>query len=366
MLLKFAVKNYRGFAERIEWDLTKHSNYEFNRHVICDGIIKNGIIYGPNGSGKTNFSLAIFDIVHHLTEKNRQLKIYYEKNFINGFETDKLVEFYYEFKFGKNIVKYEYKKNALAILVYEKMEVNDKVIFENDKGKLTLDNDEFHLPPQIIKMLAKNINSVSIIRLLYNTVPLGANHYLVKLQNFVDSMLWFRGLRQNEYVGFTIGRTDLIEFIVSNNLEKDFETFLREVSGQNFEFTSDKSQKALFCDKSQKVRFESIISTGTESLLLLYYWTKSFEKASFVFIDEFDAFYHYRLSYEICKRLFKAKTQLFLSTHNTHLMTNDLLRPDCNFILDKNIIKPLCDCTEKELREGHNIEKLYRGNTFEV
>ena len=42
-------------------------------------------------------------------------------------------------------------------------------------------------------------------------------------------------------------------------------------------------------------------------------------------------------------------------------MTNDLLRPDCNFILNENKIKPLCDCTDKELRFGHNIEKLFRG-----
>ena len=33
---------------------------------------------------------------------------------------------------------------------------------------------------------------------------------------------------------------------------------------------------------------------------------------------------------------------------------------------DDGKIKPLCDCTDKELRFGHNIEKLFRGNTFKV
>ena len=50
MLVKFAVTNYRGFANRIEWDLSKPSNYSFNTFAIKDGIIKNGIVYGPNGS----------------------------------------------------------------------------------------------------------------------------------------------------------------------------------------------------------------------------------------------------------------------------------------------------------------------------
>ena len=47
MLAKFAVKNFRGFTDRIELDLTRHSNYSFNAFAIKDGIIKNGIIYGP-------------------------------------------------------------------------------------------------------------------------------------------------------------------------------------------------------------------------------------------------------------------------------------------------------------------------------
>ena len=44
MLVKFAVTNYRGFADRIEWDLSKPSNYSFNTFAIKDGIIKNGIV----------------------------------------------------------------------------------------------------------------------------------------------------------------------------------------------------------------------------------------------------------------------------------------------------------------------------------
>ena len=86
--------------------------------------------------------------------------------------------------------------------------------------------------------------------------------------------------------------------------------------------------------------------------------------ASFVFIDEFDAFYHYKLSYKVCKQLFNLECQVFMSSHNTYLMTNDLLRPDCNFILSEGSIKSLSDCTDKELRFGHNIEKIYRAGAF--
>lgn len=69
MLTKFAVKNYRGFSDKLEWDLSHPSSYTFNSFAIKDGIIKNGIIYGPNGSGKSNLALAVYDIILHLTQK---------------------------------------------------------------------------------------------------------------------------------------------------------------------------------------------------------------------------------------------------------------------------------------------------------
>lgn len=52
MLTRFAVKNYRGFADNIEWNLSHPCSYSFNTDAIKNGIVKNGIIYGPNGSGK--------------------------------------------------------------------------------------------------------------------------------------------------------------------------------------------------------------------------------------------------------------------------------------------------------------------------
>ena len=140
------------------------------------------------------------------------------------------------------------------------------------------------------------------------------------------------------------------------------------MSDQDFKFaTPNPGEKNLYCyiDK-KKVPFDLLVSTGTQSLKLLYFWMKKLGDATFVFIDEFDAFYHFRLSFEVCKRLFNLGCQVFMSSHNTYLMTNDLLRPDCNFIVNNNKIKPLCDCTEKELRFGHNIEKLFRGNAFQI
>lgn len=366
MLIKFAVKNFRCFAERIEWDLSQPNNYSFNTYAIKDGVIKNGIIYGPNGSGKTNFSEALFDIVNHLTQKSKKPDYY--QNFVYGGDANLIVDFEYTFKFDNQVVVYQYSKNVLATLVKEALIVDGATIFKRRIGALELDENQFPINKVAKRNLVMNANSISIVNYLLTSYPLAQNHYLIRMRNFVDSMLWFRCLKVNEYMGFDNVVTILDEYIIKNNLVKDFSRFLNDVSGQKFEFVQSKTtDKVLFCKLGNGiVAFDLIASTGTQSLKLLYFWLKKMGDASFVFIDEFDAFYHFKLAFEVCKQLFNLKCQVFTSSHNTYLMTNDLLRPDCNFILQNNKIKPLQACTEKELRFGHNIEKLFRGGAFEV
>lgn len=366
MLEKFAVTNYRGFAKRIEWDLSKPSNYSFNTFAIKHGIIKNGIVYGPNGSGKSNFAMAIFDITNHLSQKWK--KVNYYDNFTYTGKLNFPVDFEYTFIFGDDRLQYSYSKSSDGKLEEEELIVNDKLIFCNKNSVLTLDGTEFPMDSAVKANLANNANNVSIINFLLTSYPLSKEHYLLKLQKFVNSMLWFRSVEKNEFMGLATGPANLDEYIIKNQLTLDFEEFILRVSGQHFEFQKpDENDKELYCKFDLgRIPFDKIASTGTQSLMLLYYWLKQMADASFVFIDEFDAFYHFRLSYEVCKTLFALPCQAFTSSHNTYLMTNDLLRPDCNFILQDNKIKALSECTQKELRFGHNIEKMFRGNAFEV
>lgn len=140
------------------------------------------------------------------------------------------------------------------------------------------------------------------------------------------------------------------------------------MSGQHFVFAKPMQGENMLYTVINGIRmpFVLVASTGTMNLELQYYWLKEMVNASFIFIDEFDAFYHHELSYTLCRRLFKSDNQLFLTTHDTFLLSNDLLRPDCFFILKNNNISAVCNLTDKELRFGHNLEKLYRGGTFGV
>ena len=59
------------------------------------------------------------------------------------------------------------------------------------------------------------------------------------------------------------------------------------------------------------------------------------------------------------------KTQVIITSHNTNLMTNRIMRPDCYYILSGNKLTSFADATRRELREGHNLEKLYMGGEFD-
>ena len=246
MLVKFAVTNYRGFANRIEWDLSEPSNYSFNTFAIKDGIIKNGIVYGPNGSGKSNFALAIFDITNHLSQKWKRVNYY--DNFTYTGKLNFPVDFEYTFLLGDDLLQYSYSKSPEGKLEAEKLVVNNKLIFCNKDSILTLDEEEFQMEATVKTNLANNANNVSIINFLLTSYPLAKEHYLLKLQKFVNSMLWFRSVEKNEFMGLATAPANLDEYIIKNHLTDDFEDFIHRVSGQDFEFQKpNDDDKELYC-----------------------------------------------------------------------------------------------------------------------
>ena len=83
-------------------------------------------------------------------------------------------------------------------------------------------------------------------------------------------------------------------------------------------------------------------------------------------MDEFDAFYHFELAESIVKKLKEfTDTQIILTTHNTDLLSNDILRPDCYYWLNNGIVKPFNRLTDKELRQAHNLQKMYKAGAFD-
>ncbi len=164
---------------------------------------------------------------------------------------------------------------------------------------------------------------------------------------------------------------NIYEDIIKHDNVLDFQNFLNQ-AGIVCELTTleRNGKKALaFSFNNKSIDFFEIASTGTQALALFYFWyqrLKENSKVTFVFVDEFDAFYHHSLSKVIVNCLKEIYAQVIFTTHNTSIMTNDLLRPDCYFLMTNEKITPVSLCTEKELRVAHNLEKMYKAGSFNV
>ena len=193
------------------------------------------------------------------------------------------------------------------------------------------------------------------------------NTVLSQFKEFVENMLLFYSLRENEFIGFRQDVSFLDKLIIDANKVQDFENFIN-AQGLKIKLVvvnSPEGKKIYFQHKHGLTYYFNECSTGMVSLILLYSWLIQIEKCSFVYIDEFDAFYHYELAEMIVKELKKFKdVQIIVTTHNTDLLNNDLMRPDCYFVLTEEKIDSLNRLTEKDLRLAHNLQKLFKSGAF--
>lgn len=366
MLKRFSVENFKGFRDKITFDIGSPNNYSFNPEIIEKGCITKGVIYGINSSGKSNLGLAIFDIITHLTEKQKLLASY--DFYLNMSGKKSFAEFEYTFLFDEHEVIYRYSKNDVDILKSESLSIDGKEVIFFDF--LTRDGFTLLEGSDTLNASIKNESPISRVKYVNSNSILAdnkQNQVFKKFISFVDRMLLFYSLDSRGYEGFMNGNESVAEGIVNSGKVQDFQEFLKE-NGIVYELYGCEvdGRKAIYCHFENKdADFFKIASTGTRSLALLYYWYIRMEKASFVFIDEFDAFYHFELAESVQKRLRQiAGVQIFTTTHNTDLMSNDLLRPDGYFLLENNSIKAISELTEKELRQAHNLQKMYKAGAF--
>lgn len=366
MLKQFSVENFKNFENKLCLDLSRTNNYEFSKRAVKDGIIKTALVYGENGSGKTNLGCAIFDIILHLTDKEKNLSMY---RLYGNLNRDARTKFKYVFEFLGTELIYRYEKTAARELVSEQILINGK-----EKLAYNYGTHKANVQLKGAETLNTNLTeqNISFVKYVQSNTVLDEdnldNKVFRQFISYVDRMLWFSSLERNQYQGFANGIERIAEGIIRRNKVADFQKFLHDVGiDYQFEVKEIEGEKQLFCRyKKRSVNFFSVASRGTCSLTLFYYWLIQLEKASLVFIDEFDAFYHNNLAEGVVQELLKlSNVQAILTTHNTDIMTNDLLRPDCYLKISNGNIRSFSDLTPKELRKAHNLQKMYRAGAFD-
>lgn len=365
MLAEFKVRNYKNFRDELRFSLESGKNYEFNQKAVHNGIIKDSVIIGYNASGKTNLGAAIMDITVHLTDKRERdtSNLFYS----NLYNRDDTVSFVYKFKFDSSFLEYAYEKKNPQQVVRECVKIDGKKFIINTedthivnlKGTETLNLDNWD-------------HSISFVKYIYANTILDKEdkdcQVFLKFIKFINQMLWFSSTERLKAVGANVTGGNMLENICNlENGVENLENFLQEAKLPFKLLEKDTEEgKTIYCKiGDRKVPFSPLMSSGTRALIFLYLWYMQRENFSFIFIDEFDAFYHTDLSIDVIKKLMmEDNIQVIFTSHNTDIISNELLRPDCYFLLYDNTIQPFCNLTDKSLREAHNLQKMYRAGAF--
>ena len=366
MLKKFQVENYRGFKDTLLWDLSDTRDYGFRKNLVENKIAKKSVVFGKNGSGKSSLCTAVVDITAHLLDAEKDnvpghLYTYVGNN--KNFAT-----FTYVFQFGKDEVTYTYCKANLTTLLLEAVAINGKEVLLHN---FVDEKDNYINIPGAENLRTKGLQKqLSVVKYIYNNTIQDENSVITKIINFVSGMLYFRSLKDaNKYIGYQLGSEKLDDIILSNNRLDDFNKFINDM-GLNYTLVPLKLVSGALTigakfENDNVVQFSSIASSGTMTLMLFYCWFIEFSNLTFLVIDEFDAYYHHELSEKILSIIQSFENmQSMVTTHTVSLLHTECTRPDCAFMIGEGYIKNLCNLTDRELREAHNIEKLYRANEF--
>ena len=379
MLKKFTLKNYKNFKDEISIDFEDTAGYQFSTDCITDETISKMLIYGRNATGKTNLGKAFVDICTAIFGG----RPYVDTGvFLNADSIDQMAIFSYEFRFEDNELVYRYARFSNQELKDEELRINGKVIFccDFENNKFDFKNLEYiNAETASIDRYLQSIDmgdlglqepKLPFLRWLISNVALSNDSVLIKLANYVRRMLMITA--GNAILRMPRRTNDsFYELLEGSNRLKDLEDFLNEM-GIECKLVLQKlpdGQRELYFGHEKLVPFYGTASSGTLALVDLYRrlipknWAPSF-----IYLDEFDAFYHYEMAEKVIHFLKRKypKCQIIMTSHNTNLMTNRLMRPDCLFILSKaGTLTALCNATERELREGHNLEKMYISGEFD-
>lgn len=382
MLKKFAVTNYKNFKDTLCFDFSSVGGYKFNQDCIANNLLGKAIIYGRNATGKTNLGGAFGDITKVIGGQ----KFAGTNRILNADSNEAFASFYYEFEFGNDCVVYEYLKNQNDEIKRESLYLNGKSVFKLDLVDFFFGDFRFDLVGaetiQLERYLALirhdyvdvedgGSGQIPFLRFILNSTPLLPDSVLRKMEDYVSRMRLYSVTQQIFGVSRVQNNVQFLDYLKDKKNLQDFEYFLNVMGiscGLYLDVLPD-GQNALYFQYDKLVPFFETASSGTLSLTNFYRrFVVTARRPSFIYMDEFDAFYHYEMAENLVK-YFKQQypeCQIVMTTHNTNLMTNHLMRPDCVFILSRDgRLTALCDATERELREGHNLEKLYIGGEFE-
>lgn len=344
MLLYFSVGGFCSFKEVQDLFLTaylgtrlKNTKYEKNFYIDkTNRVMKSAIIFGANASGKTNIILGLERLKEIIFNGINLPKDFNEKNLNYDSNTIK-------FEIGildkkENIYDYsiEFQKDKL---IYEKLECNDKVIYEFKDD--TLSSKKF---PKEINKIFSIISTETILKKLRD----------FQIEEITDFILSLEGIKIRRNRGINYESKDTPNPISENiklRLEGKKEEVLQiiklldyTIEDLKFEKLGTVNNKIVYDiyflrEKSKNKFYLGNESEGIRKIINLMLDLLEVYEGKTIIIDELDS----SISTISLIKLFNnfinvdsnIKGQLIVTSHNLFLFDNNIFEPQQIYIVNK-------------------------------
>lgn len=427
MLVRFKLRNFLSYGEEQEFSMISGKARSFPEHIIDNGniqLVKSGVIYGANASGKSNMIQAIdfsrsliVNGIENTPMRNKTFRLIENKKNVSRFEYEvcidnKIYAYGYEIDLLNRIIVEEWLfelKKTNEICIFERNTKNNKINTElkfNNKDSM----NRFDIYKDDIKGLnstfllsniaTKNIKKIPELQVFVNVynwfkdkITIIYPNSVYRGINFINDDNKLKKLYSNMLNYFDTGIDDL------THIELDFDDFVKQHSGdlpndledrlfdnQLLSLTIDKEIYSVFKlkntirvlklstqhnisnDKSEIFDFGSE-SDGTRRLFDLIPILQSNEKDIVIFIDEIDRSLHTNLTYNFIKLFLSMNnnsSQLVVTTHDSNLLNQKLLRRDEIWFVSKDEKKSskIYSLDEFQVRYDKEIRKAYLSGRY--
>ena len=393
MLLEFRCKNHKSIKDEVLFSLlaskdTFNSEYLYGYKDLK--ILKSSVVYGANGSGKSNFIDAIFFMKSLVTNSiNLQpgMGIPYTPHKLNGVGS----ESFYSVQFIKNGVRFAY---GFSI---EQMLVKEEYLYYFPNGRQAKIFDRTGMTYEEGSKFKGRFNSCKDVlkpnRLMISCAANFTNITEIEdaFRFFSEDLVIYTNANQENWMQYS-----LYQFNSNPEIKNLALSFMRDIGvdiqdikinieesafpqSELPEFLSDEYKNKLRMTPLQKITasvvypgFETDLfteeSTGIQKLFaFLCPFLDIISKGKILICDELETSLHESLLYTLLKTFLslngKEQSQIIFTTHDTSLLSLDLFRRDQIWFTELNSLNRSTELYSleeiKSVRKDENYGKGY-------
>lgn len=342
MLCQFSFQNFKSYKEETTFDFQAATIPEFSASLLGEEksgrLLPVGVVYGPNGGGKSNLLQALSCLITtvvkpiHDLEKTRediviQQKAECEPFLFDDTSHDKPTEFQVYFRQGKNEYRYYLalkEDEVVSEALYWRAIGGRKTgtVFEREESNITL---------------GASINKASINTSVNPKMPylsfLAINYDIPAI---AEVQKWFESCVIRNYANPVVDSTVIIS--KNDDVKRRIVQALNDMGIDLTGYRFDENEKQLYTQrtvngKSYELRFMDE-SDGTQKLIaVLPMLLMALREGRLVIIDELDAKLHPKLLRYVIAMFKNPKinqngAQLIFTSHDVTTMRNTVFRRD--------------------------------------